>query len=145
MLSINPSELIWTILCFLALLFLLDRFLYKPLVRFMDDRKARIDAGLNEEKEALEALDEDAAGLMRFREEKLQEAREELRAEKGRNEERRVEALREAKQSAAEAAERGRKEAELLRAETDRELAARKDELAESLVRRLLNAGNTED
>ena len=44
MLSINPSELIWTILCFLALLFLLNRFLYQPLVRFMDERKARIDA-----------------------------------------------------------------------------------------------------
>ena len=63
MLSINPSETIWTILCFLALLFLLDRFLYKPLVRFMDARKARIDAGLSEEKEAQAALDEDAVRL----------------------------------------------------------------------------------
>ena len=55
MLSINPSELIWTILSFFALLFLLNRFLYKPLVRFMDERRARIDAGLNEEAAALSA------------------------------------------------------------------------------------------
>ena len=56
MLSINPSELIWTILGFFALLFLLNQFLYKPIVRFMDERRARIDAGLNEEEGPRSAL-----------------------------------------------------------------------------------------
>ena len=140
MLSINPSEVIWTILGFFALLFLLNRFLYKPLVRFMDERKARIDAGLNEEAEARAALEEDARGLEREREERLQEARNELRAEKDRSEERRAEALREAKQAAVETAEQGKSEAEALREQTDRELQQRRDELAE----RLANAGNTE-
>lgn len=144
MLSINPSELIWTILGFLALLFLLNQFLYKPLVRFMDERKARIDAGLNEESEARAALEEDARGLEREREEMLQEAREEIRAEKGRNEDRRTEAVREAKQSAAAAAEQGKSEAEALRAETEREIFRRRDELADSLAEHLLNAGKTE-
>ena len=60
MLSINPSETIWTILGFFVLLFLLNQFLYKPLIRFMDERRARIDAGLNEEREAQAALDEEA-------------------------------------------------------------------------------------
>ena len=54
MLSINFSELFWGIFNFFLLLFLLNRFLYKPLIKFMDDRKARIDAGLDEEKKALE-------------------------------------------------------------------------------------------
>lgn len=144
MLSINPSELIWTILGFFALLFLLNRFLYKPLVRFMDERKARIDAGLNEEAEARAAIEEDERGLEREREERLQEARNELRAEKDRGEERRAEAVREAKQFAAETAEQGKSGAAALREQTDRELRLRRDELAGRLAERLLNAGNTE-
>lgn len=39
MLSINFSELFWGIFNFFLLLFLLNRFLYKPLIKFMDDRK----------------------------------------------------------------------------------------------------------
>lgn len=144
MLSINPSELIWTILCFLALLFLLNRFLFRPLVRFMDERKARIDAGLNEERAAQAALDEEARGLEREMQERLREAGEELKADKSRSEDRRAEAVREAKQSAADADEQGKSEAEALRTETARELGFRRSELAEALARRLLEAGNTE-
>lgn len=143
MLSINPSEVIWTILCFFALLFVLDRLLYRPLVRFMDERKARIDAGLNEEAAARAAIEEDERDLEREREERLQEAKDELRAEKDRSEERRVEALREAKQFAAETTEQGKSEAAALREQTDRELQLRRDELAGRLAERLLNAGNT--
>ncbi|MBR5342268.1 MAG: hypothetical protein IK149_00060 [Oscillospiraceae bacterium] len=144
MLSINPSELIWTILCFLALLFLLNRFLYRPLVRFMDERKARIDAGLNEERAAQAALDEEARGLEREREEQLQEGRRELLAEKSREEERRLETMREAKLAAAEAVVDARAEAEELHSETMRELDHRRDEISKKLARRLLDAGNTE-
>jgi F-type H+-transporting ATPase subunit b len=144
MLSINPSETIWTILCFLALLFVLDRLLYRPLVRFMDARKARIDAGLNEEREAQAALDEEARGLAQERQERLREAGEELRADKGRSEEHRAEAVREAKKAASDAAEQAESEAEALRGKTSRELDLRRDELAETLKRRLLEAGNTE-
>ena len=144
MLSINPSEVIWTILCFFALLFVLDRLLYRPLVRFMDERKARVDAGLNEEAAARAAIEEDERDLEREREERLQEAKNELRAEKDRSEERRAEALREAKQLAAETAEQGKSEAAALREQTDRELHLRRDELAGRLAERLLNAGNTE-
>lgn len=144
MLSINPSELIWTILGFFALLFLLNRFLYRPLIRFMDARKARIDEGLEEERLAQEALDEDARALEQFREEKLQEARREIQAEKSLDEERRVQALQKAKQSAAEADKRGRSEAEELRAAAESEMNRRRDELAEQLALRLLQAGNTE-
>ena len=144
MLSINPSEVIWTILGFLALLFLLDRFLYKPLVSFMDERKARIDAGLDEEGAVLSALEEEAQSLEREREETLQEARKELLAEKGRNEDRHAEAIRTAKQTASESLERGKSEAEELRSQTSHEMEQRRDELAERLARRLLDAGNLE-
>ena len=46
MISINISELIWTVINFLLLVLLLNRFLYKPVISFMENRQARIDAGL---------------------------------------------------------------------------------------------------
>ncbi|MBR0355512.1 MAG: hypothetical protein IJK35_09085 [Oscillospiraceae bacterium] len=144
MLSINPSETIWTILGFFVLLFLLNQFLYKPLIRFMDERRARIDAGLNEEREAQAALDEEARGLEQEKQKQLQAAGDELRAEKSRSEDRRAEAVREAKQRAAAADEQGKTEAEAFRADTERKLLFRRDELAGALARRLLDAGNTE-
>ena len=61
MLSINLSELIWTIINFFLLFFLLRRFLYKPICEHMDARQARIDAGLEKEREARKDLTEKAA------------------------------------------------------------------------------------
>ena len=55
MISINISELIWTVINFFLLLFLLNRFLYKPVISFMEERQARIDAKLREEEEAKKA------------------------------------------------------------------------------------------
>lgn len=144
MLSINPSELIWTIVCFLALYFLLKRFLFGPLVRFMDERQARIDEGLNEEKQAKSALEEDARLLAEARQENMNEARQLIMAGKSRDEQRHAEALREARDAAAEASRRGMDEAEALRGDTARQLSERRDELAECLASRLLKAGNTE-
>ena len=52
MLSINISEVIWTIVNFLLLTFLLKKFLYDPIIKFMDERNARIAAAENMVKEA---------------------------------------------------------------------------------------------
>ena len=46
------SELIWTVINFFLLLFLLKRFLFTPVLRFMEARKARIDAKIEEERNA---------------------------------------------------------------------------------------------
>ena len=56
MLSINVSELIWTIINFFLLYFVLKRFLFTPVCRLLDERQAKIDAGLNEEKQAQETV-----------------------------------------------------------------------------------------
>lgn len=45
--EIHPQELIFAIVNFLLLLFLLHRFLYKPLLKMMDDRKKSIDDALD--------------------------------------------------------------------------------------------------
>ena len=61
--SINVSEVIWTIVCFFALLFVLKKFLFDPLVRFMEARQASIDEG------------HEKARLRYFTEENLRERR----------------------------------------------------------------------
>ena len=50
--SINVSEVIWTIVCFFALLFVLKKFLFDPLIRFMEQRQAAIDQGFERGRDA---------------------------------------------------------------------------------------------
>lgn len=45
--EIHASELIFAIVNFLVLLFLLRKFLYKPMLKMMDDRKKSIDEALD--------------------------------------------------------------------------------------------------
>ena len=61
--SINVSEVIWTIVCFFALLFVLKKFLFDPLIRFMEQRQAAIDQGLERGREAQRKKDENDAAL----------------------------------------------------------------------------------
>lgn len=56
MLTINPSEIILTIINFFLLFFLLRTFLYRPLIKFMDERKKGIEEKMELEKGALETL-----------------------------------------------------------------------------------------
>lgn len=61
--SINVSEVIWTIVCFFALLFVLKKFLFDPLIRFMEQRQAVIDQGLERVRDAQRKKDENDAAL----------------------------------------------------------------------------------
>ena len=61
--SINVSEVILTIVCFLALLFVLKKFLFDPLLRFMEQRQAAIDQGLERVRDAQRKKDENDAAL----------------------------------------------------------------------------------
>lgn len=138
MLSINISELIWTIINFFLLLFLLRHFLYKPICEHMDARQARIDAGLAKEREAQAALDAEDARL----EQEKQAAREHARALLLQTEAETVregeEALRQGKKNAREAERIAR---EQMQAEIRQEgnlLAEAEPALAELLVRQLL-------
>jgi len=57
------SEVIWTIVCFFALLFVLKKFLFDPLIRFMEQRQAAIDQGLERGRDAQRKKDENDAAL----------------------------------------------------------------------------------
>ena len=54
--SINISELIWTVICFFVLLVVLKKLLFDPLVSFMAARDARIQDGLNAGRTAQQQL-----------------------------------------------------------------------------------------
>ena len=141
MLSINVSELIWTIVNFFLLYFLLKHFLYTPVVRFLDARQARLDEAEKKEADAravteeLEKKIEDDKALRREEAAALLSASQREDAERSRG------ALAEAKAEAARAMESG---SERLRSEQEAERAAllsETDELAEALAGQLLGKG----
>ena len=49
--SIQPSVIIWTIVCFLILMAILKNLLFKPVLNVIDSRKEKIDAAENKLKE----------------------------------------------------------------------------------------------
>ena len=63
MLSINISELIWTVINFFLLMFLLKHFLYTPIIRLLDERKAKLEEGLEAERKAKETVEENRSRL----------------------------------------------------------------------------------
>lgn len=74
-LEISVPEFIWTVINFFILLFLLKKFLYDPVLKFMDEREKRIAAGLNEGKEAERALSDSRERFRKELGDKSDEAR----------------------------------------------------------------------
>mgnify|MGYP000782954443 CR=1 FL=1 len=102
-LQISVPEFIWTIISFFLFMFLLNKFLFKPVISFMDERKASIDAGLEEGKKARAAMAENEAQLAKELAEKGGEARRVIN-----------EARSEAEKAKSEALDAAHKEAERL-------------------------------
>ena len=141
MLSINVSELIWTIVNFFLLYFLLKRFLYTPVVRFLDARQARLDEAEKKEAEARAAADEIDRQIEEQKALRREEAAEILAEAQKADAEQSRQSFAEAKEAAARALEDANAS---LRAEQERErasLASDTPELAAMLAERLLNGG----
>lgn len=138
MLSINPSELIWTVICFFALLFLLKRFLYTPLMRFMDERDARVRASLDERRRMDETLEENARRLEDEQAQEWQEARSLLEKQRQDDDRRRAERVQQARQQAVETEKAAQQSADQLRQNAAAELSQRREALGVSLAERLL-------
>ena len=141
MLSINVSELIWTIVNFFLLYFLLKRFLYTPVVRFLDARQARLDEAEKKEAEARAAADEIDRQIEEQKAIRREEAAEILAEAQKADAEQSRQSFAEAKEAAARALEDANA---ALRAEQERErasLASDTPELAAMLAERLLDGG----
>lgn len=138
MLSINISELIWTVINFLLLLLLLRHFLYKPICEFMDARQARIDEGLEKERAAQDALDAEETRQDEEQQAARQRARTLLQQADAQIAEANAQALLAARKEVRTADDEAR---ERLKADSRREeerLAAAEPALAALLARRLL-------
>ena len=94
--TIEPSLIVWTVLCFFALMLILKKLLFQPMLTFMDTRNAKIeaarkakeDARTEYEAEARRLADERAAQEAQLRQsdaEALEQAQEELRRETTQN------------------------------------------------------------
>ncbi len=62
-LQICTADFLWTIISFFLFMFLLNKILFKPVLKLMDERKARIDADLENGKQARAALKENEVQL----------------------------------------------------------------------------------
>lgn len=100
--SINISELIWTVICFFVLLVVLKKLLFDPLVSFMAARDARIQDGISAGRTAQQL---DAAAQARSDAQRRQSAAADalLAEAKSASERKRAQTLQAAHQEAAQA------------------------------------------
>lgn len=138
MLSINISELIWTVVCFFLLYFLLKRFLYDPIINFMDDRRARIDAKLAQERELLAVRKENEEKLALQLQDSRAAAAALLAESAARDEQRNAELEKQARQSALEERSENKKRVEREAEDAVMAFDVRKEQLAVRLAERLL-------
>lgn len=71
--NIQPSVIVWTVICFLLLSVILKNLLFTPVLKVMDDRKAKIE---NAEKKLRDIESINAENERRLTEEKLRAADE---------------------------------------------------------------------
>ena len=138
--SINVSEVIWTIICFFALLFVLKKFLFGPLVKFMDDRQARIDAGEAVRRESEQRMQENAAALEESWKARSNETKVLLSQGKADAEALRAKAVAEAQSAAHEAEKEARDRIKAEREETLAQASQKMPELVAVLSDRLTDA-----
>ena len=144
MLSINISELIWTIINFFLLYFLLKRFLYGPILRHMDARRERLDKALEAEKAAEERIEETEEQIEREKRARRDEADELIAAAERAAASRSAEALSAARTGAESALADGQSRLEESSARERAALQEETDALAELLAQNILGGSAAE-
>lgn len=139
MLSINLSELVLTIISFFLLLFLLNKFLYTPVLKFMRERQARIDAGLEKERAANAEAAENGKRIEDAKTQRREEAKAILakqRTDDGRAHE---ECAKQLLKDSAKERQEARVRVEAMAKDAKAKLDTEKDELANALAERLIS------
>lgn len=139
MLSINLSELVLTIISFFLLLFLLNKFLYTPVLKFMRERQARIDAGLEKERAANAEAAENEKRIEDAKTQRREEAKAILakqRTDDGRAHE---ECAKQLLKDSAKERQEARVRVETMAKDAKAKLDTEKDELANALAERLIS------
>lgn len=138
MLNVNIWDLLWTVVDFFVLYFVLNKLLYKPVVKFMDERQGRIDAALSRERKAQESFVADKAMMDEERALCRKEAQRMLEEAKGDSEAKQAELAKKLRQDESCSRREMREKLELLRREEQESFSACEAELTELLVSRLL-------
>ena len=138
MISINISELIWTVINFFLMYFLLNRFLFRPLVSFMEQRQAGIDAKVQEKQDAQKRVRENEERLVGEKTKSREEAKRILSQTESELEQRRSEELLKARETSEQERKDAEADLEQRRQKTAEMLHGAAPELAELLTQRLL-------
>jgi F-type H+-transporting ATPase subunit b len=137
-LGINVSQLIWQIVAFGLLVYLLRRFLYRPVLKMLDERRRRIEQSMADAQTAAEKA---AAAQVEF-ERRLAEARKEAQTVLAQANEMsakmRDDILQTARQEAREMVDKARQEIEADRARSMAQLEKEVADLAISVSEKVL-------
>ena len=142
--SINISELIWTVICFFVLLVVLKKLLFDPLVSFMAARDARIQDGLSAGRTAQQQLDAAARARSEVQRKQAAAADALLAEAKSAAERKRAQALQSAHQEAAQATRAMRARVHDEEAATAAAVDAKLPELVTALTGGLLGSDTAE-
>ncbi len=138
MISINISELIWTVINFFLLLFLLRHFLFNPVIRMMENRQAHIDEKLAEEQNARAQAEENDRRLTEEKAASRAEAKQLLEQTKEEQEQLHNTALHDARAESVLFRKEGEAALQRKKEDASKELHEAAPELAELLAKHLL-------
>lgn len=144
-LQLSVPDFIWTLINFFLLMFLLNKFLFKPVLAFMDERKTRIDAGLEEGRRAQAALKENEERLAAELSAKGEEARTVLTNARGEAEKQRGEMLDKAHAEAEELRRQARERVRASEKTAETEVENSMPELVAMLSDTLLGSSEASD
>lgn len=139
MLSINLSELVLTIISFFLLLFLLNKFLYTPVLKFMRERQARIDAGLEKERAANAEAAENEKRIEDAKTQRREEAKAILAKQRTDDVRAHEECAKQLLKDSAKERQEARVRVEAMAKDAKAKLDTEKDELANALAERLIS------
>ena len=139
MLSINLSELVLTIISFFLLLFLLNKFLYTPVLKFMRERQARIDAGLEKERAANAEAAENEKRIEDAKTQRREEAKAILAKQRTDDGGAHEECAKQLLKDSAKERQEARVRVEAMAKDAKAKLDTEKDELANALAERLIS------
>lgn len=138
MLSINISELVLTIISFFILLFLLNKFLFTPVSKFMAERQARLDASLEKEREASGEVAENEQRIEAEKAAKRDEAKAILAGQRTEDGKKHEEYVRQLTAGNAEERQNAKARVDAMAKDARAQLDSEKDELAKTLAERLM-------
>lgn len=137
-LGIEPVQLLTQIFNFVVMLLLLTKFLYKPILRVLSERRKKIQEGL----EYAEKMNEELEKTDKKRQEVIEKAKEDGRKiiEESKKSGKLLEAeiIEKAHKEAGAILEKGRKELEMERGEMERQLRGNTVEIAQTWVETVL-------